>query len=280
MSSNAARTLVADNIAIPTLPAVVERINNLLEDPNTGTREIGEEIAKDAPLSTRVLRIANSAAYGLRQRVVSTEQASAVLGIKALRNLALQASVIGKYDHLKNSEFDLDALWKKSILTAQTCAFMARKVKTPLDLGPDELYTCGLLIDIGQVVLLDHATDVYLSAVQRARQLGRPLFKVEEALLGFSHAEIGARLALRWALPGEVVSAIQFSHGPKDEVEADPTVALVELVNRVCEAVYEDDREAALACLDDERSDELGLSASDFEAGVDAAFEALPGIEI
>jgi HD-like signal output (HDOD) protein len=280
MSSEAARSLVADNITIPTLPVVLERINALLDDPNAGTREIGAEIAKDAPLATRVLRIANSAAYGLRQRVVSAEQASAVLGMKALRNLALQASVIGKYEHLADSGFDLDQLWRRSILIAQTCSSLARKVQAPLGLGPDEFYTCGLLIDIGQVVLLDHLTEAYLGAVRQARAEARPMHEVEEQVLGFSHAEIGARLALRWSLPGEVVSAIQFSHGPEEEIEADPTVGLVELVNRLVEQVLAGDREAALATLDDQRSAELGLAREAFERGVDEAFEALAGIEL
>ncbi|MEO0651922.1 MAG: HDOD domain-containing protein [Planctomycetota bacterium] len=280
MSSNAARTLVADNITIPTLPAVVERINALLEDPNAGTREVGAEIAKDAPLSTRVLRIANSAAYGLRQRVVSTEQASAVLGMKVLRNLALQASVIGKYEHLEGSGFDINSLWKQSILTGQTCSSMSRKAKTSFDLGPDELYTCGLLVDIGQVVLLDYATDVYLAATQRASEAGRPLHEIEEELLGFSHAEIGARLALRWGLPSEVVSAIQFSHGPQDEVEADPTIALVELSSRLSGSVVAGDREAAEGSLDAARAVDLGLDQDAFAELVDGAFEALPSIEV
>jgi HD-like signal output (HDOD) protein len=280
MSSEAARSLVADNITIPSLPSVLERINALLEDPNAGTREVGAEIAKDAPLSTRVLRIANSAAYGLRQKVVSTEQAAAVLGMKALRNLAMQASVIGKYEHLADSGFDLDLLWRRSILTAQTCSSLARKVSAPLGLGADEFYTCGLLIDIGQVVLLDHMTDDYLAAVRRARSEGRPLDEVEQDVLGFTHAEIGARLALRWGLPSEVVSAIQFSHGPADEVEAEPTVGLVELVNRLSEAVLAEDREAALAALDDQRAAELGLAAEAYAQGVDEAFEAVAGIEL
>ena len=280
MSTDAARSLVADNITIPTLPAVVQRINALLEDPNAGTREVGAEIAKDAPLSTRVLRIVNSAAYGLRQRVVSTEQASAVLGMKALRNLALQASVIGKYEHLEGTDFDLESLWKHSILTGQTCANMARKSGASLDLGPDELYTCGLLLDIGQLVLLDHATEPYLAAVTRAKQEARPLHEVEEEVLGFTHAEIGARLALRWGLPTEVVSAVQFSHGPEDEVEADPVVGLVELANRVCEAVIAGQHQAALLAMDETRAADVGLSSEAFEAIVEGAFEALTQIQV
>jgi HD-like signal output (HDOD) protein len=280
MDSDTARSLVAENITLPTLPAVVERINALLEDPNAGTREVGAEIAKDAPLSTRVLRIANSAAYGLRQRIVSTEQAAAVLGMKALRNLALQASVIGKFEHLERSDFDLPGLWRKSILTGQACSNLARRAEASLGLGPEEFYTCGLLVDIGQVVLLDHMTDAYLDCVARSAAEQRPLHLVEEALLGFTHAEIGARLALRWGLPGEVVSAIQFSHGPAEEVEAEPAVGLVELACRLCEAVVAGDRESAAKALDETRAGDLGLTLGAFEQVVEDAFDALPTIEI
>jgi HD-like signal output (HDOD) protein len=280
MSSELVRRIVADNVSIPTLPSVVARINALLEDENSGTREIGAEIAKDAPLSTRVLRIANSAAYGLRQRVVSPDQACAVLGMRALRNLVLQASVIGQYEHLQGSDFDLQALWLHSILCAQVCQSLARQSGSKSGLPPEEFYTCGLLLDIGQVVLLDHAAEDYLLSVRRARQEGRPLHAVEQELLGFSHAEIGARVALRWGLAGEVVSSIQFHHGPEDEIDAEPAVGLVELGNRLADCVLVGDRAAALGTWTEARGAQLGLERSRYATLVDQAFEALPRITV
>ncbi|QDU68675.1 HDOD domain-containing protein [Engelhardtia mirabilis] len=281
MSSELVRNILADNVSIPSLPSVVVRINALLEDPNAGTREVGAEIAKDAPLASKVLRLVNSAAYGMRQKVVSTEQASAVLGMRALRNLVLQVSVVGQFKHLEQTGFDLDGLWRHGILSAQLSQSLAKLSGTKAVLQPEEFYTCGLLHDLGQVLLLEHVGESYLLVVKKAVDEGRSLFDVENEVMGFSHAEIGARVALRWGLPGEIVSAIQFHHGPEDEIEAEPTVGIVDLANRTAHAILEQrDKVEALACLDAERAALLRLDQDAFANLVDSASESAASIEV
>ena len=153
---------------LTTLPAVVQKVQHLLEDPNTGAKELGDVIASDAPLAAKVLKIANSAYYGLRERCIAPQHASAVLGVRVLRNVVTQAAVISKYDHLKGSAFDLNALWKHSILVAQACNFLGKRCRKPTGLSGDELYVCGLLHDLGQVVLLDCMNQDYVDDVQFA----------------------------------------------------------------------------------------------------------------
>lgn len=269
-----------ENITLPTLPSVMERLNALLEDPEVGTREVGAAVAQDAPLSARVLRIANSAAYGLRERVLSAEHASAVLGMRELRSIALAASVMGQFEHLEAGAFDLNHLWKHAILVAQTARALGKASDAVCELSPDELYTVGLVHDLGQVVLLEHFSDAFLEAVQRSKDEGRTLDEVELEMLGFTHAEVGARIALRWNLPPALVSAVQYHHGPAEEIEAEPVVALVDLANRLAERAAEGDREGALATLDDERAELLEISNSDFEKVVETALESWGTIEV
>lgn len=281
MSSELVRKILADNVSIPSLPSVVARINALLEDPNAGTRQVGAEIAKDAPLASKVLRVVNSALYGMRQRVVSAEQASAVLGMRALRNLVLQVSVIGQFKHLEDTDFNLKRLWRHGILTAQISSNLAKLSGSKSLLTPDEFYTCGLLHDLGQVLLLDHVGEEYLKVVSKAKAEKRVLFDVEEEVMGFSHAEIGARVALRWGLPGEIVSAIQFHHGPQDEIDAEPTVAIVDLANRVAHAIIDEgDVDLAIAQLDESRQGYLKIDPSAFEELVRFAADNVSSIEV
>ena len=86
--------VLSQNFAIPTIPSVVQRIQRLLEDPNAGVRDIAAVVAQDAPLAAKVLKIANSSFYGLREKVVSTQHAASVLGVRVLRGVVMQASVI------------------------------------------------------------------------------------------------------------------------------------------------------------------------------------------
>jgi len=241
MKSDFLETALGNQVTIPTLPAVVQRINKMMADPEVGLRDLGREVAKDAPIATKVLRIANSAFYGLREKVVSTEHAASVLGLRVLKNIVLQASVIAQFEHLsKHGGFDLDAQWRHSIAVAQFCQELTRAASLGFALGPDEFYSCGLLHDIGKVVLLDNLTRDYLEVIQKSSKSGKPLHVVEDEQLGFDHAAIGARVAERWGLPDVLVQAIGRHHGDLAQLVKDnPPAAVVATANTIVHRIQQ-----------------------------------------
>ncbi|MCB9915311.1 MAG: HDOD domain-containing protein [Planctomycetes bacterium] len=260
MSTLRAKQLIRDNLNIPTLPAIVERISTLMADPEVGTAEVGEVVGQDAPLAAKVLRIANSAYYGLRERCLSTEQASSVLGLRVLKNVVTQASVIQQFEHLRGfAGFDIDQLWHHSILTATACAELAKHCTGRVLLDPEEFYVCGLLHDLGKVVMLDAMGESYLEAFLEAARSGERLHVVEERRFGFNHTDVGSLVATRWQLPVAAASAIQFHHGPRENVQQDPVVALVANANLLAHRVAEGRLEEAAATLDAETAGFLGL---------------------
>ena len=260
MSTLRAKQVIRDNLSIPTLPAVVQRISAMIENPETGAGEIGTVISEDAPLAAKVLRIANSSYYGLHERCMSTEQAASVLGVRVLKNLVTQAAVIAKFSHLdKFAEFDVNELWRHSIMTAHACSTIARHCKSRIDLTPDEFHICGLLHDIGKVVMLDGMGEQYLETYLRAKHVNQPLHFVETEAFGFNHTDVGAIVSTHWALPAPVTSAIQYHHGPRENVRDDPIVALVANANLVCHRVANDQIEAAELTLDEETVKFLGI---------------------
>ena len=260
MSTFRAKQLIRDNLSIPTLPAVIQQITAMMADPDSGTGEIGALIGQDAPLAAKVLRIANSAYYGLRERCLSTEQASSVLGLRVLKNVVTQAAVIQQFDHLRNYPgFDIDDLWQHSILTATACQEIARRCDGRSPLEPEEFYVCGLLHDLGKIVLLDSMGDEYLEVFQEAKVTGERLHCLEEQRFGFNHTDVGAMVALRWTLPTAAASAIQFHHGPRENVQDDPVVALVANANLIAHRVAEGRIEEAELTLDEETTKFLSL---------------------
>ena len=272
--------LLSDSVTIPTLPSVVHRINRMLQDPEVSLGDIGAEVAKDAPISTKVLRIANSAFYGLRERVMSTEHASCVLGLQVLRNIVMQASVIGHFEHIsKNGEFDLEGLWRHSILTAECCQSLARRAKVPLDLAPEEFHTTGLLHDIGQVVLLDAMPDEFLRAVRTADELGCDLAIAEQEVFGFDHAAVGAKVAQRWGLPPLLERAIGEHHRPL-ETHDHPAILLVAVANRMCEVAPSEARDEVLATFDPLIDERLGVDEASYVGMAEFVVRRYPEIEV
>jgi putative nucleotidyltransferase with HDIG domain len=281
MSLQAARTLINHNLDLPTLPQVVAKINALVEDPDVGVREIGAAVAEDGPIAAKVLRIANSAYFGLREKVVSTEHATAVLGIRMLRTVAMQASVLREYDHLASgTDFDCIRLWRHAILTGQTAAALASKCRARIGLAPDEFQVVGLLHDIGQILFLEGLGENFLACVREAHERNLPQHVCEELHLGFHHGHVGALIASSWGLPQLVADTIQYHHGPREQLLAEPAIALVALVNLAVQHVENGDAASAAASFDSRALTLLGVSAEDVRATLDQACDWWPQIEV
>jgi putative nucleotidyltransferase with HDIG domain len=280
MIDSRVKALLAKKLTLPSLPAVVQKVTELLQDPRSGTREIAELVATDPPLAAKVLKIANSSFYGLRERCLSTEQASAVLGLKVLRNVVTQAAVVTQFDHLKSSGFDMDELWRHSIVTGQVASFLARRSKRPLGITPEETYTCGLLHDLGRVVMLENMREPFLEAARRAESQHMPAHACEEQTFGFNHADVGALVAQHWGLPAVACGAIQFHHGPREAVAREPAVALVANANLLVHRACDGNLTAAASTFDEATLRILGLNGTDVTDAVTFVEQSLTAVQV
>lgn len=272
MSKLEAQRRLRDKITLPTLPEVVTRITAMVDDPKVRICDIGSVVAQDPAMTATVLRIANSAYYGLAKPAISPEQAATVIGGRSLRNIALQASLVGRYAHLsKKFDFDLTELWTHSVFTAQLCQELARRMPLSCKIGPEEFYTCGLLHDVGKAVLLDCLGEEYAAVYKAARASGEALHVVEERVLMFTHVEVGALVAQRWQFPEPVSHAIRFHHGPRDEVLAHPPTAVVALCDQVAYRINTPDFGAALPRLTSLARETLRIQPEEFAAFVERA---------
>lgn len=280
MANPRAKQILAQKLTLPTLPAVVQKVNAMLQDPDTGTREIAVLIAQDPPLAAKVLKIANSSYYGLRERCISTEKASAVLGTKVLRNVVMQAAVISQFDHLKSSGFDLDELWRHSIVTGQVAAFLAKRSRRAFGISPDELYTCGLLHDLGKLVILGNLRNEFIGIMHRADAEQLPVQVCEQQKLGFDHTDVGALIALQWGLPPAVASAIQYHHGPREAVESDPVVSLIANVNLLVTRAMSGNLGSAANTIDPPTAKFLGVTLEDVTDAVTFVEKTIATVEV
>ena len=202
-------------VELPSPPAIVVRILEAVQDDDSCFAELGRIIAADPSLTTRLLRVANSSLYGFSGRVKTIENAIAILGINALKNIALSFIIVHRLQRRDNGLFDFEGFWKRSVTTA-----VAAKTLAPLlAYDSDDIFISGLLLDMGILVFHQCCTDLYLEVLSRKNATDLPTHVVEREILGVCHAELGGALLKEWGLPKSIYLPLFYHHRPKDAPE-------------------------------------------------------------
>jgi HD-like signal output (HDOD) protein len=199
------------------LPHVVFKVLELSANTDVAASEIERAIIVDPGFSSKVLVMANSAAFGLPRKVTSIKEAIGFLGFRNLRNIAL---TVGAYD-LFVGKTDRESLrrrawWRQSIDSAVCARQLAKELK---NVPPDEAYTCGLLHLIGKT-LIDRYAGADYEKVMELVELGVADYVAERDTYGYSHADVASAATAKWGLP----ETLRFSLKYVDVPEAtDPT---------------------------------------------------------
>lgn len=222
---------------LPALPNVLVRILQLTEDSNSGSiNEIEELIRSDQAISSRLLRIVNSAYFGLGGRVVSVNQAVVILGFQQVRNLVLSTSLLTSFEAGSPQTKEIQVrLWQQAFTAASAAQLMARKLKLPakdLELA----FVGGLLQNIGSLFILSILSKSYATLIYEANQTGTRVVDIENERLGLNHAEVGAEILAKWGLPADLVSLIG-RHEDQFDSSSGSIFAVVQLADRIGELV-------------------------------------------
>ena len=213
---------------LPTIPETLARILKLLEDPNSGARDLAEVIRCDAPLASKILRLANSPLYQKNRTINTVQECVAVLGYRTVRQVALCVAVVsslGNECEKRGATVNYRDLWRHCVAVGAVSQALARWSDND---DPEAVFTCGLLHDLGKFVLTLRFPRDYADLVSERCREGRALVDLELEKMGYDHAQAGAALADAWHFPAELVAAIGGHHDPEP---ADPTVALVTLAD-------------------------------------------------
>ena len=229
------RSIVSKIKDLPTLPDVVTKIMEMTGDTKSSAEDIAEVIARDQALTVKVLRIANSALYGLRQGVSSLDRAVMTLGLKAVRNLALNVSVAATFPpSADGGYFDRGKFWEHAVGCAVISKVLAKGVGYPND-KLEEVFTAGLLHDVGKIVLDRYLHEEFDEVVKLAIDENIPIIEAENNLLGVTHTEVGHWLSFMWKLPEELQWVIYSHHNPEGAIkEARSLAAIVNLADIFC----------------------------------------------
>ncbi len=196
-------------------PAIVAEVLSLLEKESSSSSKISEIILKDANLTARILRIANSSFYGYRQEVTTVNQAIMIIGQNVVKCFLLSISIYNQMAAQKSKNSDQIAiLWQHLIETAVAAKHAASIINRNM---VDEAYVAGLLHDFGRLFLIQYFPDE-TSKIRGLLNDGKLLIDAEKEILGADHQEVGKYIAEHWNLPKALSETIGMHH-PKDEIE-------------------------------------------------------------
>ena len=197
---------------IPTLPAVVPKLLSVMESETSNASDIANTISNDPALSSKILKVANSAYYGFSQEILSLKLAMPLLGHNMVKSLALSIGVMNSLPSGRRSpNFSDKGLWIHSLAVATLMQELGKRFRKGGN--PEQFFIIGLLHDIGKVVLNQYFSELFQEALEEVHNEGiAGLHIAESRLIGFDHGEIGAMLLTRWKFPDVISNSIALHH--------------------------------------------------------------------
>ncbi len=214
---------------LPPFPAVAQQALTLLNQPEVSLEELVEVVKFDPAITANILRISNSAYFGLRREIHSLNQALLLLGTQELLKIIVASGVTRLFAHATPGYFpDRHGLWRHSV----SCALMADLLARELG-GAERTasFTAGLLHDIGKLVMSLHVKEKFAEIMAVVDQQGISFQAAEKIVLGVSHAEVGGEMARLWDFPDRLRLVIHHHHLDRAEGFGDDMVLLVYLAD-------------------------------------------------
>jgi len=205
--------IVAKTGDLPTLPHIATTVMRMVSDPETSAKAVQEEIIKDQGMTGQILKISNSAMFGMKREVKTLTHAIMLLGFDTIRSIVVAAATKNLYTRKSGTGFKEKLIWENSIGSA----LIARGIAEQFDnIDKEEAFIGGLMHNLGKTVLNAKFPEEYSSVMATAYNDNRPIEEIEREELGFTHAELGACIMRQWNLSDSLVSAVGYYLDPTE----------------------------------------------------------------
>jgi putative nucleotidyltransferase with HDIG domain len=217
--------------AFPSIPGSTVKLLKLLEDSETPVQQIEDILRLDPGMTANVLKLTNSAYFGLSSKVGSVKRAVMLLGMKKIKQLVV-ASCMGAVMDGPIPGYDLPAgeLWRHSIAVSVAAEGVARELKLN---STEDVFTAALVHDVGKLILGQFIKED-MTAIQAAAGTDVSFEVAERQVLGIDHAEIGAQILSHWSLPDDLVHAVRWHHDPEGADTPHRMTDIVHVANVLC----------------------------------------------
>jgi putative nucleotidyltransferase with HDIG domain len=196
---------------IPTLNFIHQKVISVANDPLSSAADLAKVISMDPALSSKVLKLSNSAYYGFPRKVSSISQAVTILGFKTIKNLALGVMVYESLFKNQTASVDMKKLWEHSINVAIFSELLGEKLNYP---NKEELFICGLLHDIGKAVWAIINPDILKYVLEVCRKTSLSFYEAEIHLEIPSHQTTGEIICRKWNFPEIITLSVSNHHTP------------------------------------------------------------------
>jgi HD-like signal output (HDOD) protein/CheY-like chemotaxis protein len=227
LADEALAKLLSEVESLPGLPDVYTKLMAEIESDESSLEVIGSIIEQDMGMTATILKVVNSAFFGIPRKIEKPAQAVSLLGLDVIKALVLSFQLFSSFDLRRIKFFSFDMLWRHSVATGGLAKLIAQE--EGLDRwSVDNAFFAGMLHDVGKLPLAAFASEQYKHVLDQVRSEDRLLWEVEVEVLGTSHAEGGAYLMGLWGMPEAIISAIAFHHRPSrlPEDEFSPLTAV------------------------------------------------------
>lgn len=218
--------LVAKTTELPALPTAAIQVMKEADASSSTAQSVARYLSYDQSLTARVLRLANSAYYGLSRKVKDPQEAVVVLGMRCVRSLAVIAATYPFLSRpLRGYGVNPEQMWRHSFAVGVGAQLIAANQRTA---EPEVAFTAGLLHNIGKVAVSIWLENKVVGMKEIAEKAQVGFDQLERQLLGHDHAEVGAFLAESWNLPAVLSAPIRYHHRPS---EAESSQALADCIH-------------------------------------------------
>ncbi len=223
---------------LPTLPTIVLEVNKMLQDYDTSMDKLKETIEKDQAMVPKILKLVNSAFFGLPSKISNISRAITILGFNTVRNAIVSISIVESFSgKVFSVNFDINKFWIHSVAVAVTSKYLAKNTDYP---APEEAFTAGLLHDIGKIVLSQYFKDLFDKVWASCLSDQVSFYDAEKKNIPMAHPLIGSHLAKKWKLPTNLVDVIGCHHMLRKNVEDFDLLMLVHIADVIVNKFDED----------------------------------------
>ena len=225
--------LVAQVDSLPSFPRVYENVIACLKKPKTTLKEVCQILETDIAMTAKIMKLVNSAYFGLAKPVSSIETAVSFLGLETIMSLVLAHSVFKQYDGSSIGPFNVEELFNYTMKVGLAAKVIARYENLANNIV-DDAYTSAMLHDCGKLVLAFGVSDAFGKVIEKTGGLHIFSERIERELLGATHAEVGAYLLGLWGLPDVIIDAVAHHETPsKSVVRSFGALGVVHVASRI-----------------------------------------------
>ncbi len=262
---------IKKSAAVPSMPQVVARFLEIMQDPGFSYADLVKVLSVDPGTVSEVLRLANSALFGVRNKVVSLRQAMTLLGPKRIRSLVLGRYLVDTISQKQTTSLEMSYFWRRSLASSVIASRFAERI---FPRQRDEAFIAALLADIGVPIIAEAMPDRFGPIVEEYKPHGRPVTPQEELrAVDVTHSDVSSMVLSHWGLPETVCKAVNLQHSPNPG-DDEP--------GRVARVLNAGDRIAKLLCEIGNGDEAVAICTSALDGvGVDVSVlvDLLPTIE-